>query len=242
MLEVWIRCEADRAELARGRRRSAEETEARRVGLARLDLMRRGANDAIRQGGAGARVEAALAIAEAEGSRLERSPDPGLWEDAARRCEALGQPWETAYAQFRQGEAILASGGSRQEAPPLLRDAHEIASKLGARPLVGQIEGLARRGRIRLALVPPHRRVRTATTAEGVVVTLTTREWEVLSNVAAGHTNREIGEQLFITEKTASVHISNVMDKLGALSRYEAAAIATRLGLLDTTPGESATR
>ena len=74
------------------------------------------------------------------------------------------------------------------------------------------------------------------------MVTLTTREWEALSLVAAGHTNREIGEQLFISEKTASVHVSNAMDKLGALSRYEAAATATRLGLLDPTPGENATR
>jgi DNA-binding NarL/FixJ family response regulator len=53
--------------------------------------------------------------------------------------------------------------------------------------------------------------------------------------VAAGHTNREIGHRLFISEKTASVHVTHVMDKLGALSRYEAAAAATRLGLLDPT-------
>ncbi len=56
----------------------------------------------------------------------------------------------------------------------------------------------------------------------------------MLALVAAGHTNREIGDELFISNKTASVHISNAMDKLGALSRYEAAAIATRIGLLDT--------
>ena len=68
---------------------------------------------------------------------------------------------------------------------------------------------------------------------EGVVVTITSREREVLSLVAAGHTNREIGEALFISEKTASVHITNAMDKLGALSRYDAAASASRLGLID---------
>jgi DNA-binding NarL/FixJ family response regulator len=50
--------------------------------------------------------------------------------------------------------------------------------------------------------------------------------------VAAGHTNREIGEQLFISEKTVSVHVTNAMNKLGALSRYDAAASATRIGLL----------
>ena len=124
----------------------------------------------------------------------------------------------------------------------MLREAHRIASQLGARPLVDQIEQLARRGRIRLAAAPAERRASTATTPEGVVVALTTREWEVLALVATGHTNREIGEELFISEKTASVHITNAMDKLGALSRYDAAAIATRLGLLDTTPGGSAAR
>ena len=61
---------------------------------------------------------------------------------------------------------------------------------------------------------------------------LTTREVAVLRLVAAGHTNREIGTRLFISEKTASVHVSNAMNKLGALSRYEAAAAAERLGLL----------
>lgn len=72
--------------------------------------------------------------------------------------------------------------------------------------------------------------------AAGVSVSatnLSARELEVLTLVAAGHTNREIGERLFISEKTASVHVTHAMDKLGALSRYEAAAMATRLGLLE---------
>lgn len=63
---------------------------------------------------------------------------------------------------------------------------------------------------------------------------LTARELEVLALVAAGHTNREIGDRLFISEKTASVHVTHAMNKLAALSRYEAAATATRLGLLET--------
>ena len=226
--------EADRAELARGRRRKAEEADARRVGLARLELLRGALGYAIRRGDAGARIQAELATAEAEGSRLKRRSDAKLWDDVAMRREALGQPWEIAYAQFRQAEAILVTPGPKQDALPMLREAHRIASQLGAWPLVDQIEGLARRARIRLVSLPPRQRARTGTTPEGVVVTLTTREREVLSLVAAGHTNREIGEELFISEKTASVHVSNAMDKLGALSRYEAAAIATRLGLLES--------
>ena len=57
---------------------------------------------------------------------------------------------------------------------------------------------------------------------------MTARERDVVRLVAAGHTNREIGDQLFISEKTVSVHVSNAMAKLGALSRYEAAAAAER--------------
>jgi DNA-binding CsgD family transcriptional regulator/tetratricopeptide (TPR) repeat protein len=233
ILELIIAAEADRADLARSRRRPAEETEARRVGLERLELLRLGANEAIGLGGAGLLIEAGLATAEAEGSRLDGRSDATKWADAAFRREALGQPWETAYARFRQAEAMLGERGRKHEAVPVLRDAHRIALQIGASPLVEQIEHLARRARIRLAAAPPERRERQATTPEGVVVALTTREWEVLSLVATGHTNREIGADLFISEKTASVHITNAMDKLGALSRYDAAGIASRLGLLD---------
>ena len=241
-LELCVCGEADRAELARGRRRTTEEAEARRVGLARLDLLQRGAQAAIGRGGAGPLMEAMLASAEAEGSRLLGRSDAQLWKQAAGRRKALGQPWETAYAWFREAEAVLAARGSKQEALPLLREAHRTASRLRASPLIEQIEVLARRGRIHLASAPAERRARQATTADGVVVALTTREWEVLSMVAAGHTNREIGDALYISKKTASVHVTNAMDKLGALSRYEAAASATRLGLLAATPPGSARR
>ena len=233
ILELGVTAEADRADVARARRRAAEEADARRVGLERLAMVRRALRHAIDEGGAGRLIEAELAMAEAEGTRLERMPAPDLWDDAARRRETLGQPWETAYARFRQAEAVLALGADRQLALRSLRGAFGIATTLGARPLLDQVERLARRGRIALVPVPPRRNVREGTTEEGVLVALTVRECETLSLVAGGHTNREIGEQLFISEKTASVHISNAMDKLGALSRYEAAAIATRIGILD---------
>jgi DNA-binding CsgD family transcriptional regulator len=193
--------------------------------------------EAIDQGGAGPVIEAILASAEAEGSRLEDRPDVQRWEEVARRREALGQPWETAYARFRQAEAILGTGGPKKEAILVLRGAHDIASQLRARPLLDQIERLARRGRMRLTPAEAGERRRQARTPEGVSVVLTAREREVLTLVAGGHTNREIGRDLYISEKTASVHVSNAMDKLGALSRYDAAASATRLGLLDPASG-----
>ena len=62
---------------------------------------------------------------------------------------------------------------------------------------------------------------------------LTEREQEVLALVAEGLTNREIGRRLFISEKTASVHLSNLMAKLNVSSRTEAVTVAQRRGLLD---------
>ncbi len=242
LLDLCVGGEADRAEFARGRRRTAEEAEARRVGLARLVLGQAAVQEAIDQGGAGPAIEAILAMAEAEGSRLLDRPDVKRWEDVARRREALAQPWETAYARFRQAEAILATGGPKDQALLVLRGAHDIASQLRASPLLDQIERLARRSRMRLTPAEAGGRQPLARTPEGVSVVLTAREREVLTLVAAGHTNREIGRDLFISEKTASVHVSNAMDKLGALSRYDAAASATRLGLLDAASRGSVTR
>jgi DNA-binding CsgD family transcriptional regulator len=242
LLDLCVGGEADRAEFARGRRRTAEEAEARRVGLARLVLGQAAVQEAIDQGGAGPAIEAILAMAEAEGSRLVDRPDVKRWEDVARRREALAQPWETAYARFRQAEAILATGGPKDQALLVLRGAHDIASQLRASPLLDQIERLARRSRMRLTPAEAGGRQPLARTPEGVSVVLTAREREVLTLVAAGHTNREIGRDLFISEKTASVHVSNAMDKLGALSRYDAAASATRLGLLDAASRGSVTR
>src|SRR5918999_526373 len=241
-MEEAVRVEADRAEAARRRRQRREAEEARDMGLARLELLRRIAAPAIESGGAGRLIEAIVATAEAEGTRLQKRPDPELWKTAADRREALRQPWETAYCLLRHAEAALAARALRHEAAESLRKAHTIATKLDAPPLVGEIEGLARRARIELGMAEPPARPGTSrpTTDGGVAVALTSREREVLSLVAAGHTNREIGEQLFISDKTASVHVTNAMDKLGALSRYEAASLASGLGLLEDATGTPA--
>jgi DNA-binding NarL/FixJ family response regulator len=134
-----------------------------------------------------------------------------------------------AYTRFRHAEAILESGGAAVDAAVPLRDAHRVAAELGATPLRLSIEGLASRARIQLETPSGDG----APAIPRPASTLTAREVEVLSLVAAGHTNREIGDRLFISEKTASVHVTRAMEKLGALSRYEAAATATRLGLLE---------
>jgi DNA-binding CsgD family transcriptional regulator len=103
---------------------------------------------------------------------------------------------------------------------------------LDAAPLVEEIETVARHARIDLVPGSPPGAPEAGERSSGPRLHITDRERDVLSLVAEGHTNREIGDRLLISEKTASVHVSNAMAKLGALSRYEAAAIAERQGLL----------
>jgi DNA-binding NarL/FixJ family response regulator len=93
-----------------------------------------------------------------------------------------------------------------------------------AHPLVEAAGALARRARIRLA-------AEEAPAPEPTPLGLTPREHEVLLLVAEGHTNREIGERLYMSEKTASVHVSRILAKLEVGGRVEAAAVAHRLGL-----------
>jgi DNA-binding CsgD family transcriptional regulator len=221
--------EADRAEAARRRRRITEVDEAVAAGRRFATVLRQSAHAAIEADGAGPMARAHLRSADAEESRLEGRPEPALWAAAVEARIELLQPWELAYARYRHGEAVLASGGAAIDAALPLREAHAATINLGAAPLRIAIEALASRARIQL-----DRQQGSAEPAvKGPATTLTARELEVLALVAAGHTNREIGDRLYISEKTASVHVTHAMNKLGALSRYEAAAAATRQGLLE---------
>jgi DNA-binding NarL/FixJ family response regulator len=124
-------------------------------------------------------------------------------------------------SRFRLAEALLAVD-DRLAAGEELRRAHEVAVQLGAVPLRTAVEALARRGRLDLPGV--------RTTEPGAV--LTPREAEVLALLARGCTNRQVGAALFISEKTASVHVSNILAKLGVSGRTEAVAVAAARGLL----------
>jgi DNA-binding NarL/FixJ family response regulator len=90
------------------------------------------------------------------------------------------------------------------------------------------VQALARRARLGLA---QHAAPAAGAPPPAAQLGLTRREAEVLALVAAGRSNRQIAQALFISPKTASVHVSNILAKLGADSRVEAAAIAHRLGL-----------
>ena len=138
------------------------------------------------------------------------------WREAVDQFEAYGAPYELAVARSHLAE-VLAATGDAEGARALIEAATTTARELGAAPLLGRLG--AGTGTPRVAVVGPR-------------ATLTPRESEILALVAEGRSNGEIGRQLFISTKTVSVHVSNILGKLDASGRTEAAAIARREGLL----------
>jgi DNA-binding NarL/FixJ family response regulator len=219
---VALSARADRAVLAR----AAGDDELATAELAAAEELR----TIARQGAAfprrpkfilGPEGRGWLARAEAEYRRASGDNDPQAWQAV---LDEFGPAYvyETARTQWRLAEA-LAGAGRRDEAADQWRQAAHTADKLKARPLRAALDGLARRARIGPA--EQH--------GDGAVLAaLTAREREVLRLIAAGRSNREIASVLFIAPKTASVHVSNILGKLGAASRTEAAAIAHREGLI----------
>ncbi|GHD44275.1 helix-turn-helix transcriptional regulator [Streptomyces galbus] len=190
----------------------------------------------------------------AELARAEGRGDPGEWSAVVTAFEGLERPYDLARTRLRLAEALLATGGDRDGGGPdrdghggsddqdqdrgshdhdgdrgderarateLLRLVLAVAEHLGARPLADAATRLAQRARLPAlggaAPADPHG--------------LTNREREVLRLVCAGRTNRQIAEELFISPKTAGVHVSHILGKLGVSGRGEAAALAHRLGL-----------
>jgi DNA-binding CsgD family transcriptional regulator len=155
----------------------------------------------------------------AAAARAEGMTDRAAWAAAVAAWEALDQPYELARTLLRAAEADAAAG-ERSSAADRLRRAAELAGPLGARPLRELIDALTRRVGSPAGARP------TGGPAPGLG--LTPREMEVLRLVAAGRSNREIADELFISSKTVSVHVSNILGKLGVTSRGEAAAAAYR--------------
>ena len=163
------------------------------------------------------------AVFAAEASRAAGQPDLAAWDGAADAWESLGQPYRLAYALLRAAGAA-AAGGHRDAAATRLQRAAELAGQLRAGPLLQDIGQLARRARVEIT----GRR-----SGAALPFGLTERELEVLRLVTAGRGNREIAAELFISPKTASVHVSNILGKLHVASRGEAAAAAHRLHIFD---------
>jgi DNA-binding CsgD family transcriptional regulator len=150
------------------------------------------------------------------------------WDDAASAWEQLSEPYRRARALLHAAETALAGDGNRDGAADRLRQAADLADALGARLLREQISSLA--GRARISIAEGKAQEKTGDEARALPG-LTNRELEVLRLVAAGRNNRDIAAELFISAKTASVHVSSILAKLGVHTRVEAAAIAHRAGL-----------
>jgi DNA-binding CsgD family transcriptional regulator len=136
--------------------------------------------------------------------------------------------WYEAMCRWRWAQALLSEGASRSAIAQPLRQAHTLAMAMGAAPLVAETESLALAARINLVEPGP---LMESSGQHPVLATLTTREREVLSHLVAGRTNAEIARDLFISDKTVSVHVTNVLRKTGTPNRVEAASLALRLGL-----------
>ena len=179
----------------------------------------------------GGPLEAAyLAHAEADHCRAVGSDQDGRWIAAAAAWSELGRPYHAAVARWRQAEALVAAG-DREGAVAPAAQALECAERLGAAWLAGEVESLAARARLRLGDGAAPDDGAAAADEGDDPFGLTPRERQVLALVAAGATNREIGRQLYMAEKTASVHVSRILAKLDVRSRTEAAGVAHRLGL-----------
>jgi DNA-binding CsgD family transcriptional regulator/tetratricopeptide (TPR) repeat protein len=225
---LGLRVEADRAELIRARRHG-EAVLDDSTAAALLDRLAQAA-----QGPAAASIPGLAAwhaLGLAERTRQAGRADPAAWAAAAAAWERLGQPYRAAYTWFRQAEALLAGHGDRDTAAAVLDRAAAITGRLGARPLGTEVQALARRARFHLGPPAEAPAAAAGSPTPAQQLGLTPREVEVLALVAAGRSNRQIAQALFISPKTVGVHVSNILAKLGVTGRVEAAAVAHRLGL-----------
>jgi DNA-binding CsgD family transcriptional regulator/tetratricopeptide (TPR) repeat protein len=222
--------------VASERQRNARANRSPRVdGILRRDRARYEAGlaralDRLRAEGRGDHGAFVLA-AEAERARFDGADDPDRWAATADAWTASIWPRPAVLARLRQAEATLLQPGGRTDAGIIVEQALREAAAIGSSLLIEQISAVSRRAGIKVD-------AEVASRAEEVIdltepsAQLTRREREVLELVAEGRTNRQIGTTLYISTKTASVHVSRILMKLGASTRQEAAAMARRVGTL----------
>ncbi len=212
---IGIGALGDQARLARAAGQPAGELIAAAETLAAA--ARRGAGG-VRKAGLGVDGRGWLARAEAELRRAAGDNDPERWRAVTDTFDPDFR-YEAARSRWRLAEA-LAEAGYRADAQHEWQLAAAVADDLGATRLRAALADLGRRARLG--------RVGQRASSLGA---LTARELDVLRLVAAGRSNREIAAELFISDKTVSVHVSSILGKLGAASRTEAAAIARDTGI-----------
>jgi DNA-binding CsgD family transcriptional regulator/tetratricopeptide (TPR) repeat protein len=242
--QAWSRRTSDRAGDAT---RRADELLALAEGL--VDLAATSAPPVRRA------VDAYVTLCRAEHSRAVGDSSVDGWTAAAEAFEREGQPYPVAYARWREAEARLNHRTRSAAAATALQQAHQVAVELGARPFRREVEELAARARIELAPVGGDDAVPLAVAGAGpggapavdltgdgppvaapaaaplpeILRQLTARERDVLLLVAQGRSNREVADELFISQKTVSVHVSHILAKLGVRTRVQATALVHQL-------------
>jgi DNA-binding CsgD family transcriptional regulator len=224
LLPMAARALADRAVAVRDR---GDDPSAE---IARLDDLRSAYPEVVTEPGAQNRwfrhnLRAMQELADAETARGRSDYDEAArWHRAVVATREAGLAWDEAYCRWREAEATLRDRGTRADGIGALREAHRLATDLQALPILTQLEALARSTRIPLT-APAEAAVETGTTIPG----LTGREREILAYLVAGRTYAEIAKALVLSEKTVSVHVSNMLRKTGTASRAELAQLANRL-------------
>lgn len=179
-------------------------------------------------------VEGFLALSNAETFRIAERPHPDSWAQAVRVWDSRGHVYPATYARLRQAEAMYHQRTRNADALVVLREAYRGARRLGARPLLAEVQQLALWARVVLEPPPPAAKAvpspirRVESRRKDPLAPLTDREREVLALVAQGLTNQDIGGQLFISPRTVGVHVSRTFAKLQVRSRVQASAIYQR--------------
>jgi ATP/maltotriose-dependent transcriptional regulator MalT len=187
-----------------------------------VDRMAEGAGHAA--GPVRAVVDGYRDLCAAELTRIADRPDPHPWLRAATAWDKRHQPYPAAYARLRMAEASFARKTRRTAATTALREAYGTAQAMGAKPFAAEIEAVAARARVTLGAAPESAAGPGPDAGDPLAV-LTGREREVLAAVAEGLTNREIGQRLFISERTVGVHVGHIFDKLQVRTRVQASRV-----------------
>jgi DNA-binding CsgD family transcriptional regulator len=172
-------------------------------------------------------------MCRAELKRAQGAPDPEAWRDVAERWSALLNPYPAAYAQLRRADALLGAGRKpSSEVRACLRAAADTAHEMGAAPFLLEIEAIGARAGLSTGALRDEASDASAVPSPSrapELSALTPREHEVLSAVAEGLTNRQVGRRLGLQERTVAVHVSSVLRKTNTRSRTQAAALLQRV-------------
>jgi DNA-binding CsgD family transcriptional regulator len=233
VMSLGARIEAERAQRGRDERRPPPDDALARAAALRAEAEAMPTRTAVDRGH--------CALVRAECARLRGGGQTEVWAEAVSACRPMNEPYPLAYALLRHAEALSADRDSAGAAASA-REGLALSQAMGAGPLIEETEALMRRARIAIEADDPSAAAERAEaeTDELDHLGVTAREREVLELVAEGRSNSEIAQQLFISRKTASVHVSNILSKLGVATRVQAAALAHRRGLMRTPAGHQA--